>query len=261
MVDVLIECESVFREAGDLAKDIRRQVKVFKKGNTGIEGLDMVTEADYQVQEYVLSRLADTGLSDCEMIAEEDTESVKKFKGVNGLVLTIDPIDGTKIYAGEGSYYSVIICLHDKDSYLYSHAYYPEFKWAKRVTRDGAVDFGQAPKVELKEGLEGKKIIAYGYREPEKVAPELYEKLTALGYEFMNICDITKKDDAWPCSLLYLGQVAGCYNDNPGAYDGLCALHYGKAMGFDSFSNINLVNGPVSTPKGPRYPGFYAVWQ
>jgi hypothetical protein len=50
-----------------------------------------VTGADLQVQEFILSRLAETPLVECELFAEEATPSVYKFKGTNGLVFLIDP--------------------------------------------------------------------------------------------------------------------------------------------------------------------------
>ena len=98
-IDILISLEPVFKKAGELAVKMRETAKSKNKFNTGIAGIDIVTEADLAVQEFILSEMAKTKLIECELIGEEDTPLTKKFKGTNGLVLTLDPIDGTILYA------------------------------------------------------------------------------------------------------------------------------------------------------------------
>ena len=255
---ILISLEPVFKQAGDLAKKLRPTALAENKLQTGVSGIDIVTDSDLAVQEFILSEMAKTSLVDCSLIAEENTPLVSKFKGTNGLVLTLDPIDGTKIYATKGDFYSVIICLHDGQSYIYSYCYYPEVNWARRVANDEVVDFGNLPYVATKPDLDLDHVIVHAFRKPETMAPEIYKEMTDRGYMFKSIDEVTRDDDAWPCTLLYLNQVAGYYTDNPGAYDGLCALHYGQVRNMEVHSNVDLSNYFMA-PSGPRYPGWYLV--
>ena len=119
-IKILIGLEPVFKKAGELALKMRKTAGKRNKFNTGVAGIDIVTEADTAVQEMILSEMAKTKLVECELFAEEDTPSAKKFKGTNGLVLALDPIDGTLIYASTGRFFSTMISLTDKKNILYT---------------------------------------------------------------------------------------------------------------------------------------------
>ena len=84
-IDVLVESEPMFKRAGDLALKLRSTASSRNKYQSGIKGIDIVTEADLAVQEAILSELAKTKLIECQLIAEEDTTTVAKFKGMNVL--------------------------------------------------------------------------------------------------------------------------------------------------------------------------------
>ena len=82
-IDILIGLEPVFKKAGELAVKMRETAKSKNKFNTGVAGIDIVTEADLAVQEFILSEMVKTKLIECELIGEEDTPLTKKFKGTN----------------------------------------------------------------------------------------------------------------------------------------------------------------------------------
>lgn len=252
-INLLISLEPIFKQAGDLALKLRSTAKASYKSETGVHGVDLVTEADLAVQEMILSAMVKTKLIECKIIAEENTPSVAKFKGSNGLTLTIDPIDGTFIYTSNGRFFSIIVCLNDGQSLLYTYTLYPAVDWARRIANSQVQDFGILPKVKTKDNLDLTKTIASSFRDPAKTVPEVYAKLVTEGYIFRNLTDIT--DEAGSCTLFFLDQVAGYYTDNPGAYDGLCALHYAQVKGLRSESTVDL-SQPLVGPHGQYYPGW-----
>jgi len=195
-------------------------------------------------------------LIECQLIAEEDTQSVAKFKGTNGLVLTLDPIDGTIFYASDKRFFSIIVCLHDGKSLLYCFCFYPTVNWARRITRNKIKDFGVLPKVRTRVGLDLSRIIAVSKGEPNKVAPEIYDKLIKEGYNFLPYSEIS--DEAGTCILLYTNQAAGYFTNYPSAYDGLCALYYGQVLKYQIYSDIDISKS-VDGAHGKYYPGWYLV--
>ncbi len=255
-IDLLIELEPVFKKAGELALELRQTAKSSYKSETGLHGVDLVTEADLAVQEMVLSEMVKTKLAECKIVAEENTPSVAKFKGINGLTITIDPIDGTFIYASNGRFFSTIICLNDGESLLYTFTHYPAVNWTRRIANNEIQDFGDLPRVKTKEGLDLFKTISASFRDPAKTVPDIYAKLVAEGYTFRKLSDIT--DESGSYTLFTLGQVVGYYTDNPGAYDGMCGLHYAQVKGFRIESTVDF-SKPMSGPHGQYYPGWYYV--
>ncbi|MDB5258876.1 MAG: inositol monophosphatase [Candidatus Taylorbacteria bacterium] len=257
---LLVSFEPIFDQAADLACSLRNKVSSYNKSETGAEGIDIVTDADLQVQEFILSKLAETPLIECELIAEESTPSVSKFKGTNGLVLLIDPIDGTAMYvAGEG-YFSVIVSMHNKKNLLYSYYRYPLLGWTKRILKDRAEDIGDLPEVKIKPGIEPMNMIAYlAHVKPEKLPFDVEEKLKSRGLSVHNRKDIS--DETTMTALLFLGKVAGVCVSNPIAYDCLGVLHYAYATGaFEIYSTVDL-SKPTKGPYGVYYPGLYVVWK
>ena len=256
-VKVLIELEPVFKKAGELAIKMRKTAGSRNKFNTGVAGIDIVTEADIAVQEMILSEMAKTKLIECELIAEEDTPSVNKFKGTNGLVLTLDPIDGTIFYANDKRFFCIIICLHDSKSLLYSFYYYPVVNWSRRIAENKVEDFGELPKMNTKDGLDLGHTIAHSFGDPAKIIPEIYSKLTKEGYTFHNtFTEIT--DESGSATLFFLNQVAGYFTNNPGAYDGLGILYYGQVKKYQIYSDIDISKS-VNGPHGKYCPGWYLV--
>lgn len=255
-IELLIDLEPAIKKAGDLSIGLRQTAKIHNKYQTGSHMLDIVTEADFAVQEAILSEIAKTELVECELIAEEDTPSVKKFKGTNGFVLTLDPIDGTFIYASEGRFYSIIVGLNDKKDPLYTFYHYPTVSWSRRIANNQVVDFGIKPEVKLK-GSNFQKSISYSFGEPKDMIPnKIFSQLISDGYVFTKRADIT--DESGSTTLLFLDQVAGYYIGNPGAYDGLGALHYAKEKHFRIYSDIDI-SKPLDSGHGMYYPGWYVV--
>ncbi|MEK7658259.1 MAG: inositol monophosphatase family protein [Patescibacteria group bacterium] len=256
-INILISLEPVFKRAGELAVKMRKTASSKNKFNTGVAGIDIVTEADTAVQEFILSEMAKTKLVDCELIAEEDTPSVLKFKGTNGLVLALDPIDGTIFYANNKRFFCIIVCLHDGKSLLYSFYHYPVVNWSRRIAENKVEDFGDLPKVNTKIGLDLSRTIAHTFGEPEKTMPEIYLKLIKEGYEFHNtLTEIT--DESGSAALFFLNQVAGYYTGNPGSYDGLGILYYGQVKKYQIYSDIDISKA-VDGAHGKYCPGWYVV--
>ncbi len=259
-LDILISCEPIFEQAARLACDLRNKVSSYNKSQTGAEGIDIVTDADLQVQEFILSRLAETPLIECELIAEESTPSVSKFKGTNRLVLLIDPIDGTAMYVDGGKYFSLIVSMHNKKDLLYTYYHYPSLNWTKKIVKDRAEDIGDVPEMQIKPGIDPMKMIAYlAHVKPEELPSEIEEKLKSKGLSVHNRKDIS--DEATMTALLYREKIAGVCVQNPMAYDCLGALHYAYATGkFEIYSTVDL-SKPTKGQFGVYYPGLYVVWK
>lgn len=252
-IEKLIELESAFKKAGQLALEMRETAKVSNKTDSDNPIFDVVTDADLAVQEAILIALKETKLVECTIVAEENTQSVAEFKGKNGLTLAIDPIDGTLLYTSGGRFFSVIISLKDEKSLLYTFVYYPAVDWARRITEKGVEDFGILPQAKIKDSIDLSRTIAYLKKPAED---EIYTELLKEGYIFRSILDIT--DDASAFTLLFLDQVAGyCIND-PGAYDSLGALHYGQVKNFIVNSTVDLSKLLIG-PYGQYYRGWYYV--
>lgn len=255
-INALIRLEPVFKQAGELALRLRPKASINTKHQTGIRGVDIVTDADIAVQETILTEMTKTKLIECQLVAEEDTPSVAKFKGTNGLILTLDPIDGTIWYVSDYNFFSIIICLRDNESLLYTICHYPAVNWTRRITRNTVDDFGVLPQVITKDNLDLTHTIAHTFGNPEKTAPEISRQLVAKGYTFRVVRDIT--DQSGSCTLFFLNQVAGYYTENPNAYDGLPALHYAQVNKFQIYSSLNIAK-IINGPHGPYHPGWYAV--
>lgn len=56
LIDILISLEPIFKKAGNLSLDLRKTATISKKLETGIAGIDMVTNADLEVQELIYRR-------------------------------------------------------------------------------------------------------------------------------------------------------------------------------------------------------------
>ncbi|MGA2417740.1 MAG: inositol monophosphatase family protein [Candidatus Staskawiczbacteria bacterium] len=254
-IKILIESESVFKKAGELAVKMRTTAGKRNKHNTGVAGIDIVTEADTAVQEFILTEMAKTKLVECELVAEEDTPSVSKFKGTNGLVLALDPIDGTLIYASTGRFYSTIVTLHNKKDILYTYYNYPEINWSRRISGNKIEDSGNFPKIKTKPGLNLKKIIVTS-KPQTKINPEILKKINDEGYEFKKFNKIT--DEAVSFATFFSGTTAGYYMETPNPYDGLVALHYGQVKKLKIYGGVDISKFEVGD-HGPHYSGWYLV--
>jgi fructose-1,6-bisphosphatase/inositol monophosphatase family enzyme len=136
-----------------------------------------------------LSRLAHSELKNCELIAEEDTPSAKLFAKKSKYVLTLDPIDGTKLYATGQNMLSVIVTIHDKKKPIYTFCYYPAVDWGIKIVGKDLEYLGKKPTISTVSKMP-EKVIGYWNRPtklgPEKRDPKIYKKLTDEGYVFID---------------------------------------------------------------------------
>lgn len=260
-LELIQKFEPLFIEAAKMAMAMRKDAKSEMKFDTGVSEIDIVTNADLAVQEFVLKKLAQSDLVNCELVGEEKTPTKEKFAKQSDLVLTLDPIDGTANYAGKGEMYSIIVGLHDKKNPLYTFDYFPEINWGLKIVGNQISEIGKKP--DLSKVVVSPKTIGY-FRSsdpngPNGWIPELYGKYSEKGYVFKNKHEWTKGYGA--VLLFLLGKIDGCLMRNGSAVDCLTALHLGLAKGYKIYRDID-----ISSPK-PRdiasdseeYKGYYLV--
>lgn len=258
LVEVLKNLEPIFVEAGKLALKMQKGVDHHNKYSTGNDLVDIVTEADLAVQEFLLKEIIKTELIDCRLLAEENTPLAKKFNDQGKYYLGIDPIDGTATYAKGGKCFSVIISLHDGKNILYMFGYYPALDWRYRVADNIYSASEQPPKIEWPE--ETQNTIVYWFGNPEKNLPkEIQEELKSKSINFKNILDISHDVDS--ITALALNKVAGTYEENPNVYDGISELSVALAKGLRIYSGGPTGKFDLSNLKksesGFYYPGYY----
>ena len=256
-IEIIQQFENIFIEAGKLAVKLRNDAVVGQKHSTGIEDIDIVTNADLAVQEFVLGKLAVSELKHCEIVVEEDTPSKTLFAKSSDLVITIDPIDGTKLYASDKKMYSIIITIHNKKRPIYTFCYFPDVKWGVKITYDHCQFFGNKPEIIHNTILP--KTIIYSFYNPIDCIPEQSAKLLRKGYVFRNKKEIT--DEAGSTALFLLELVDGYFVENGSAVDCLVGLHYALARGFEVYQNIDLTKTVPSIISGgnDEYRGNYLV--
>ena len=173
------------------------------------------------------------------------------------MVLSLDPIDGTMLYASGKEFFSVIVYLTDGKSPVYTFYYYPMFDWVHKIIKDKVEDsLSVLPRGKIKEGVDLSKTIIRTSGDPEKMMPEVYSELIKKGYKFCKLSEISI--DSTSSVLLFGGQSAGYYTENPNAYDGLGALHFGLAKKLKVYSNINF-SVLKTRETGKYYEGSYLV--
>lgn len=253
MIRELVKLEPVFIKAGDVAAEQQKTIGSYNKFNTGQADFDIITKADLEVQETILQAMAQTSLRECHLLAEEDTPSTKLFSSKGNHFLTIDPIDGTSLYAKGKKYWSVIISLHDDKEIFYSFDYFPAAKWAHKIVGKKYEQIGEKPKI-IKSELS--KVISQTYGTTEGIDRKIYDEVTKQGYEFRKRKDLT--DEAGSTALFLAGQVAGYFNPKILVYDCLVALHYAQATGCKIYSNGLDLGRILKDDIGMVYhPGYY----
>lgn len=267
LLEQLQASEDVFRSAGDLARDLQGHVASRMKSNTGNLETDIVTDADLAVQRRILKALVGTPLVGCRLLAEEDSPELAALKADfaldSPLVLSLDPIDGTRRYTEGEPYYSVIVGLHDGSHPLYTFLYYPAFGWWARMVEDRLATSGPLPGAADLPDLS--RSIVYTAGHPQTDLPERVAELEGRGFRFEH------GEEVGPCGskfLLMSGQAAGYYSADPNPYDGLLGLHYGLASGRpvesagraqEGFAGSFDLSQTVAGRRGQYYPGYYLV--
>jgi hypothetical protein len=250
-IQALIELEPALSRVSEHARDLQFQLTVSSKFNTGNASLDVVTQADYEVQKGLLSLLVDTPLVDCTLYSEEDSpelyELQKRFTGKSGLSLTIDPVDGTRRFV-EGA---PIVGLHDGKRPRYHFLYYPSFSWWLRLT-DKVEQSGPAPFVIRLTGADNS--IVYSNRTLTQ-SPDWLSQ-----FDLASFRQGEKLGPEGSKMLFMEGEAGGYLALNPNAYDGLVGLHFGQARGLEILQSPGFsLAEPELTATGWCYPGGYAV--
>lgn len=225
-IKVLQGLEPLFRRAGDLACTLQKTARSRMKLATGNYSADVVTEADIEVQEFILKAMLDTSLRACLLFAEEETPSAKKFPRRGPYRLTLDPIDGTGLYAKGKKLFSIIVGLHDARGPLYTFKHYPAVRWTHIICGDEYRVIGRTPRIPMEKVTE--RTIAFSLGNPEEEASELVKTVTARSYQFKRTRELT--DDAGATTLFLAGKINGYYCGNPLVVDGVVSFHYARAM-------------------------------
>lgn len=254
-VALIQSLEPVFYEAGRLAVDLQRQAVSSMKSDTGKVAKDIVTSADLEVQEYVLTRLAKTPLARCQLLAEEDTPSTAAFDTNGTTVLSLDPISGTIRYAGGKGMFSIKVGLRTGSTFPYEFVHHPKERWTV-VIRDGTLQTrGEAPLFALPNAA--KLILTVNQpNDFQQDAPELFEQLNREGFVVKHQRDVTA--DVSASSLVLSDQIGGYYGRDPNVYDGFTAFTYAQAKGLEIHSTVDwtAVRGETGNQ---FYPGYYVV--
>jgi fructose-1,6-bisphosphatase/inositol monophosphatase family enzyme len=257
-ISTLTGLETSFMQVAQLARDLQSELTVTAKFATGNASLDVVTQADYAVQRGLLELLVKSPLRDCQLFAEEDSpelaELQKQFTGSSGLVLTLDPVDGTRRFVEGAPFYSTIVGLTDGKNPIYSWLYYPSMNWWFRMT-DGYEESGPSPFTIRLSGAEQFIVHSSG--------SQLSEVPDWLASEDLRVEDFRNGEVLGPegSKMLFMqGGARGYLARRPNAYDGLVGLHFALLHGFRVVRAPSFdLSCPESTPTGWVYPGGYLV--
>jgi len=252
---VIQKMEPAFIEAGKIAVEMQRKISPNKKFHTRTYDVDVVTDADFEVQEAVLFALSKTELSLCRLIAEEKTQSVDKFNPDGELLLTIDPIDGTYRYAAGEPIYSLIVSIQKDGLPLYTFDHYPAINWTHRFAGKEHREFGKRPVLDF--SMDKEKVVTYPYGDPAKKMPEILQReIAKRGYKFVVGKELAPGFGGK--AALLSDNVDGFYCEDPLAVDGLVGLHYAMIHDWE-ISNHLESKEPETGFAGMVYPGFYFV--
>jgi 3'(2'), 5'-bisphosphate nucleotidase len=119
----------VMRWAGALARTLRRFDISLEGKTSGNANTDALTLADLTIQELLVGvmRDADPVLRSCRIEAEEETGDLDIFAKEGSLVISLDPIDGTKQFRDRsGNGYAIMLHLRTQNAVHYSLVYLPE---------------------------------------------------------------------------------------------------------------------------------------
>jgi fructose-1,6-bisphosphatase/inositol monophosphatase family enzyme len=257
--------EKDFIAAGELASKMHQTTDKSLKTNTGFYELDVVTAADFAVQEYILERLSHSEIiKKCELLAEEETKYTDKFSKKSKLILTIDPIDGTYLYAHGKKMWKVIIGIHDRKRPLYTFCYFPEYKWGVKIVKDRCEYIGERPQLKLKSHILPKSI-AYGIYgkevNPQKLFTSKYRELIGQGYQFVERKEISDEPSTTGQFLILSDAFDGLIMDGKmgSAVDILVGLHFGLANDYIVDNHMDLSRRNRSASAVGNYEGYYLI--
>jgi 3'(2'), 5'-bisphosphate nucleotidase len=235
----------VLRWCGALAKSLRGHNIALSGKHSGSANTDALTLADLTIQELIVAALrdADPVLRRCRIEAEEATGDLARFARESDLVLSIDPIDGTKQYRDRtGNGYAVMLHLRNRQTVLYSLVFVPECgpsgTWVE--VYDGRILTGpddcSRPARPVLDALrpvdrarlpESKKIYVIGF---QKRDPERAGDLASIGLEGHT----SETMDGSVYELLARGEYGGSLIHSPNVYDFPVSLQIARALGGDA---------------------------
>lgn len=257
-VKTLQNLEPVFIEAGNLAYTMQKDVKFHNKYNTNNPVSDIVTEADFAVQEFLLKKMIKTDLVNCRLLAEEDTETANQFNAQGKYYLAVDPIDETAKYARGEKFFSIIVSLHDGKNILYMFVYFPALEWTHKIVNNTYTVRGETPDFSSIPNLNN--VILYNSGEPEKnLSRNVLEELKNNGIVFRSFNGHHSHIGSIP--LFACEKIAGFYYKDANVYDALVEYSIALARGKSVYSG-----GPNGTydltnikqrETGLYYEGYY----
>ncbi len=257
LIETLQNLEPIFIQAGQLAYKMQAGVKHHKKLSTGDDVIDIVTEADLVVQEFLLKEISKTELIDCRLLAEEDTPCAKIFNEQGNNYLALDPIDGTAVYAKGGKHFSIIVSLHDGKKPLYTFVHYPALGCTYKIVNNKLSIIGEMPFFHLPP--KAQQSIVYYHGNPDKVMAELYGEFKNKDIDFVEMETISQ--DVGTIESFAGNRVIGVYKEDINVYDGLVEFHLALAKNLKIYSGGPNGDLDLSNIKkrdyGFYYPGYY----
>lgn len=258
--------EKDFMVAGKIASKMSHEAKASNKTHTGFYELDIVTTADLAVQEFILERLSKSEeLRKCQLLAEENTKFQEDFAKESDFVLTLDPIDGTYLFANGKKMWKVIVGIHNKKRPIYTFCYFPEYDWAVKMVNDECTFIGEKPNIDLKIAIPPKAIIYGVYGEnvdPCDLFPIQYPKLKEQGYTFLERKEISSEPSTTGQFLILADKFAGLIMDGRmgSAVDILVGLHFGLANDYQVINEMDLSEPSNCYHEGiGNYQGYFQV--
>jgi hypothetical protein len=264
MEEHLLHSEPTLRAIAEQGGRFQGQVDSLTKSDTGSLAADLVTQADYWVQNELLQHFVTTPLVGCQLVAEESSPELAplmgRFARESEYQLLIDPIDGTKRFVEGLPYFSTIVSLRRLNQCLYTFCYYPKLHWWIRLLgEDGWEVSGRMP-LSIPESSSQR--VVYTSGTPAQDFGDWQGDLP--GWDWV------KGDSLHPCGskLLYLtGSVAGYASSKPNLYDGLMIYHYARVRRHRVREQNAQGQSPMdlccceTTPRGIQVSGRYLCLQ
>lgn len=240
-----VQMPAIMRWAGTIARRLRQFNIALSGKSSGSASTDALTMADLTLQELLVAALRDTDpiFQHCRIEAEETTGDLARFAQVSDLVISLDPIDGTKQYRDKtGNGYAVMLHLRNAADVLYSLVYIPEKGehgwWVEAAENRVACgpDDPARPALDVVRSLptftpdnhpRSPQIYLIGFQHREQLAAD---RVTAAGLQGVAA-------DNMPGSiyeLLARGEFGGSLIHSPNVYDFPVSLQIARQLGGDA---------------------------
>jgi 3'(2'), 5'-bisphosphate nucleotidase len=236
---------AVMRWAGAVARRLRG-FNIGLTGKTSGSALtDALTLADLTLQELLVAALRDCDpiFRTCQIEAEETTGDLARFRDQADLVISLDPIDGTKQYRDKtGNGYAVMLHLRSRDTVHYSLVFVPEkgeHGWWVEAHGDRIAcgpDDPDRPARDVLQSLtpittatrpDSRQIYLIGFQQRDVAAAQAVSAAGLAGVA----------PDDMPGSiyeLLASGEFGGSLIHSPNVYDFPVSLHLARILGGDA---------------------------